>query len=104
MEFFRSPLPIIPGKITLNGKILVQAGPVQAEGRYLDLRKQTVGLPFEAGIALNGEAEVQTASHRNVNAAVAMERLLRDVSQCAHRKNLKPFLMKMVGMACRAAT
>ena len=79
-----SSLPIIPGQDSPDGQILIKLGPMQAEGRHLDLREQVPGLAFQPGIAVDREAEVQTAGHGYINPTIAVERPLRDINQCAH--------------------
>jgi hypothetical protein len=55
MGLFMAALPIIPSQYSPDGKVLIQARPMQAERRYLDLRKQAVRLPSKRGLPWTGK-------------------------------------------------
>ena len=46
---------------------------MQTERCYPDLRKQMIGLSFQPGITLDGEAEVQTTNQEHVDPAIAVK-------------------------------
>jgi hypothetical protein len=80
------PSAIIPRKDSLNGKILIQVGPMQTKRRNFNVIELIVRLSREARIPSDGKCDLQPTFHRHVDFPASVLRRNRLINQCAHSR------------------